>query len=317
MGLACAPEVGTEIDFTTAAYEKSQSVVQAAVFGHCSVAEATRVLAQRLDDTNDAVQISKIKGAMDSLKLVSESIVSSATGAYMFIWTKISTVLEKRGDGVSRIELNSEKGKAQALTATLARPRDSGGLFEMTHFFIMVITGLGVASYMIVAKFCDDVVFGALRMGESWQVAFELMCVYLKMIDGDTTRTLTLGNVFRRGGQDTLLAEARRNAAAFFRTRGGDPRGEGSPSDDKLDKDPKVKDIKPNGKFDANAKKCCVDFNLGRPCKRLNQDGSCKFNHRCNQFVSDKGPGGVCFGSHARCHGCDYDDDKKLSKPLA
>jgi hypothetical protein len=32
-----------------------------------------------------------------------------------------------------------------------------------------------------------------------------------------------MGNVFRRGGQDTLLSEARRNAAAFFRTCGANP----------------------------------------------------------------------------------------------
>ena len=221
VGLACAPEVGTEINFEDAAYRKSQAVVQAAAYGHCSVAEATSVLAQRLEDATDAIEVSKIKGAMDSLRLVSDTLASSATGVYVFIWTKISTVMDKRGSGVAKIEFNSEKSKAQSLTATLVRPKTETQFLEMTHYFIMVIVGLGIAGYVTVAKFCDDVVWGALRMGESWKVSFELTMVYLKLIDSDTTRTLHLGNAYRRGGQDTLLVEARRNAAAFFRPLGG------------------------------------------------------------------------------------------------
>ena len=96
----------------------------------------------------------------------------------------------------------------------------------------------------------------------------------------------------------------------FFVHAGGAPRDE-RPTTEIGDK----QGIKPNGKFDTDTKQCCVDFNMGRPCKKLKPDGTCRFNHRCNQFVSDKGPKGVCFGTHARCNGCDYDESKKLSKP--
>ena len=70
-----------------------------------------------------------------------------------------------------------------------------------------------------------------------------------------------------------------------------------------------------NGKDDPDNKKPCPDFNGGRPCKKLKPDGTCVLAHRCNQFVSDKGPGGYCFGVHARCTGCDYDAAKKLRAP--
>ena len=309
VGLACAPAVGTEIDFDEVAYRSSQSVVQAAAYGHCSVAEAASVLSTRMEAATEAVAISKIKGALDSLKLVSDTVVSSATGTYMFIWTKISTVIAKRNDGVTRIELNSDKSKAQALTATMVRPASESKYLEMLHYFIMVVVGLAIAGYMTVGKFVDDVAWGAMRMGETWQVSFELVCVYLRELDSDTTRKLNLGTIFKRGGQDTYLTEARRNSEAFFRTRGGEPRA-GGPSDED-----KEKKLKPNGRFNKEATKCCPDFNMGRPCKSLTADGTCKFNHRCNQFVSDKGKNGVCFGDHARCNGCKYDESKKLSKP--
>ena len=170
----------------------------------------------------------------------------------------------------------------------------------------MAVIGLGLASAVVIMKFTDDVIYATIRMKETWKCAFELTMLYLREIDMDVTGRLSLANVFRRGGQDTLLAEARRNAGAFFRTLGGNPRGE----------DPPTKtDVKPSGEFNKTSDKCCQDFNMGRPCKRLDASGKCLFNHKCNQFVSDKGPKGVCFGDHARCNGCDYDASKKLSKP--
>jgi hypothetical protein len=315
VGLACGPEMGAEVDFETATYRKSSAVVQAAVYGHCSAAEAMAVLARRVDDATDATEIAKIKAAMDSLRLQTESVVSSATGYLTFIWAKVSTVIEKRGSGVAKIELNSERSKALSLTATLARPSSYFGFYDMLHYFTMVIVGLGIASYFIATKFVDDVALTSIRMGETWQVAFELVGLYCRDIDRDPTRTLHIGNVYQRGNQDTLLTEARRNAAAFFRPLGGNPRDERPPTDDKSGKGGDKQAIKPNGKFDTDAKTCCVDFNMGRPCKRLKPDGTCMHNHRCNQFVSDKGPRGVCFGTHARCNGCDYDESKKLTKP--
>jgi hypothetical protein len=168
VGLACGPAMGQEVDFSSASYRKSSQVVQAAMYGHCSAAEAMSVLSQRLEDATDATAVAKIKGAMDALSLQSEAIVSSATGYLTFIWTKISMVIGKRSSGVVRIELNSEKAKVRSLTATLARPSSAYGFYDMLHYFIMVITGLGISSYFIVAKFVDNVAYTPIRMGESW-----------------------------------------------------------------------------------------------------------------------------------------------------
>ena len=78
----------------------------------------------------------------------------------------------------------------------------------MLHYFLLVITGFGLTTYTIAGRFIDDVVWGALRVKESWEVAHELLVIYLREVDYDHTRALSLANVFCRGGQDTFLAEA-------------------------------------------------------------------------------------------------------------
>ena len=313
VGLACAPVHGLSVDFTDATYTQSNAVVKAAVYGHCSFAEASAVLSERLDAATDPLVVEKIRGAMDTLKSASESAVNTATGTFMFIWAKVSNVISKRMDFTFKLEA-AGKAKATSHTATLVRPETEAEFYEMSHLFVMTVIALGLASATIVMKFMDDVVFATIRMKESFKLAHELLILYLREMDFDPARSLHMGNVFRRGGQDTLLSEARRNAAASFRTCGGTPQLEGATKQDT--KNPKP-DIKPNGKFDGTSKKPCPDFNAGRPCKKLKPDGTCVFAHRCNQFVSDKGPGGYCFGAHARCTGCDYDAGKKLRAPAA
>jgi hypothetical protein len=71
----------------------------------------------------------------------------------------------------------------------------------------MTIIALGLASATIVLKFMDDVVFATIRMKETFRVAHELFIIYLREMDFDPARALHMGNVFRRGGQDTLLSE--------------------------------------------------------------------------------------------------------------
>ena len=308
VGLACAPAPGTEIDFNAAPYATScQAIVQACIYGHCSTIEAASVLAERMEAAPDALGASKVQGAMDSLKIVDQtSVGAQVRGVFVFLWSKISNVVMKRDAGVSKLSLGN-KAKASDLSVTLTRPSKIEEFYEMVHLFVMALVGLGLTQAAIAMKFVDSVVYATIRMQETWQCAHELLLGYLREVDIDVTNTISIANVFRRGGQDTLLAEARRSAVMFFRIRGGEPRTI-------MGIDPNATRVTPTGKFDKNSKKCCMDYNLGRDCRKLDAKGNCIFNHRCHQFVSDKGPAGVCFGLHARHDGCDYDDTKKLSK---
>ena len=72
--------------------------------------------------------------------------------------------------------------------------------------------------------------------------------------------------------------------------------------------------------FNASADKLCAAWNTDTKHLAKHVDpttGKCLFKHGvCNQFVTDKGPGGICGGNHRR-KDCDHDADKKCKKPVA
>ena len=178
-----------------------------------------------------------------------------------------------------------------------------------------MVSLLGITVQLAALQFFRDVVYDPVNRGLiDWMEAHEYMLIYYRAIAEDVSKKLTLANVYESGRQDTYLTEARANAAVFFRTRGGTPRG---------DEDPNITNPTPtgakkySGQFDATAAKPCLSFNYKQKhqAKHLDDNGCCKFNHFCMQWVSDKGPRGMCGGSHPKAD-CTYDAAKKLDKPL-
>jgi len=55
-----------------------------------------------------------------------------------------------------------------------------------------------------------------------------------------------------------------------------------------------------NGKDSPNAKQCCIAFNTGSEHRQSNlaKDGTCRFCHKCSNWVDNKGPKGQCLGNH-------------------
>jgi hypothetical protein len=117
MGIACAPCQGAIVDLKSTAYAAANAVVKAAMYGHCSFAEASAELAERLDGATQALDVDKIQGAMESLRLGAESVISSSSGTLAFIWAKVSNVPSKRNDPTFKLEVG--KAKATSHTATL------------------------------------------------------------------------------------------------------------------------------------------------------------------------------------------------------
>jgi hypothetical protein len=312
VGLACAPASGTTLDLAArsgGAYVKTgAAIVKAAMYSHCSCPEAVSELNRRIEEATEAITITKLSANLEALRMAGDQVLTALQGVYQLVWAKCSMIISTRSNGVQRIEVGSTS-RPTSISATLVRPTSEFQYFEIIHFFMMMVTALGLCSAVLIFQFLDDVAYGAVRMGESWQTSFELMMLYLRKIDRDVTGKLHLGNVFKHGGQDTMLAEARRNAVAFFRTLGGTPRPELATQDRTV--------TIATGKSNPNATKACKDFNGGRKCTRLDSKGNCVFAHKCDQFVSNKGPRGVCFGDHARCNGCNYDDAFKVSKPTS
>ena len=168
----------------------------------------------------------------------------------------------------------------------------------------MMVVALGLASPLIVARFFSEVAYDTIRvLRESYTVAHELVLGHFRGIEEDATRTTTLANVVERSSQDTLLRRARSDAGTFFRPPAEGHRGAGAQTW--------------NGKSTDSSKQLCIAYNLGSAHQdsALRPDGTCKYAHRCSQFVTDKGKGGQCLGHHPRI-ACTYDTVKKCARPL-
>ncbi|MGB1607667.1 MAG: hypothetical protein ACPIOQ_83845, partial [Promethearchaeia archaeon] len=187
------------------------------------------------------------------------------------------------------------------------RPATEGEFHHMLFILLRVLVALGF-SVFLVHDFLAKVVYNTMQVcKESFKVAHELMLIYFRAIETDGTGAVHLGNVYDRGYGDTFLAEARLSAAAFFRPGGGNL----------LDDKPTDGKRKWSGKVTGVAKKPCTAFNFEKEHQPhvLDANGACRFTHTCSQWVSDKGPGGMCGGDHAKAH-CTYDAAKKRDTAL-
>lgn len=69
-------------------YATCHAVVQSALYGHCSVTEASAVspvLSSRLESCTTDVHISKIREAMETLRLNQEAVATSTSGLMTFL----------------------------------------------------------------------------------------------------------------------------------------------------------------------------------------------------------------------------------------
>ena len=199
---------------------------------------------------------------------------------------------------------SSEDGARVVPPAKLSRPSAENEFFGMLTVWTMLLAGLGVAPVLVSGVFLMDVVYTPLHEGTiTWPTAFELFLVYLEEVEREAGDDVNLSNVYQRGAQDTFLMRARERTpkggkARIFRPGSEDDDGAG---------------IEWNGSWNRKSKSCCITFNLGNkkhPASAINERGGCKYNHVCDHWVDDKGPGGTCGGDHPRVkcnnpHKCD------------
>ena len=70
-----------------------------------------------------------------------------------------------------------------------------------------------------------------------------------------------------------------------------------------------------NGNFTRGGSPC-ISFNLGikkHPASSLDSNGKCRYNHICDQWVSGKGPKGICGSDQHHRKACD--NPNKIDKP--
>ena len=188
---------------------------------------------------------------------------------------------------------------------------------QMVHYYCLFVHALGFENILGLGLFVNRVVYDTvLKLGYTWLFALELFLVYLKALDGSTVLNMT--TIWESGSQDTYLNKAKSefklrwgDRAMFFRTHGGNPSGTSPISDDPSLDVPGTgwaKSRKWNGQYnqDPKAKPCvCHNLHKDHPSKVLREDGTCKFAHVCDHYVTDKGPGGRCGSKKHTRDKCD------------
>ena len=185
----------------------------------------------------------------------------------------------------------------------------SGSQFaELLMVWQTLAHAVGAANILATVPFLQQVVWdGISTLGLLWEQAYCLFIIYLEAIE-DSRGVLNLANVFAAGAQDTRLKAANQRYSQMFCQT----------CDDQDDKD-KEKDKganKWNNRDSPNANGICKTYNFRdaeHPKKHLFKDGTCKFRHVCNHWVTGKGAGGMCEGNHPK-YACN-NPNKTNTKP--
>ena len=305
-------------------------VAKAKRAGKASAEEVNTYMIERYTAADgDATKQTKILEEMKMLEKIPCGFfhISNSEGTLLFIMAKLShaactskrMTLEYCAEVDSSLEPHtSASGAAGSTKATLLRPSEYAQLVVMLNHFLLVTVSLGICHLTHICTFFDLVVYEPVRTGSiPWEVAFECLIIYLRMVEEHPTMYSVGTVVAKAGGMDAVRAEALQSAEVHgsFRRPRGEPRdvtnpaaGKGKPGD------PFTGII--NGD-NPTATKGCTAWNLGKPhlCKHVGPGGYCVFKHACDHFVTDKGPFGQCLRCHKRGE-CDYDAAKKCDKPV-
>ena len=340
---AIASRPGDGSPFALEESSKLKDVVKAIQSGGLTKEDAElhyATLISELDPTAEgaASRLKMLEVSLTTVRSVSCRVApgSSITGKYLYILARLSTIVCKEENLKFELSLDeticqecppegsssSSSGLARTYAASLFRPRSLPQMAALLNHFVLVAHATGVASPIVLLPFLDDVVWEPLRIGVlSWPVAFELLLVYLHLVESESRWSLS--TVFHgSGGVDAKRAEAEAMATGkypsdAFRTHGGKPEPRTRLGDDDKTKGgdaPYVGNVQHN----PNATRGCAAHNNGTPHlkKHVGAGGLCNFFHGCDQYVTDKGPGGQCLSLDHKRKGCTYDASKKCNKPV-
>ena len=240
----------------------------------------------RKDKGSDASARGETVGALRYVWALTGKIVSRTT-------LTASVTLEREG-GSSTITRLSEK---------ITRPKSMEQFSDMISTFTAICHVLGLCNLLLLTFLQREVVYDTmLRDGHPWQFAHELLLVYLE--DIDLHPELNFSSVLKDGSVD----RRHRTADVAMCQHYGLPsifRSISTGSNSTV----KTKDgVAWNGRSSEKATKACADFNLGKECTNLFANGTCRFKHCCDAWVTNKGKDGIC-GSTKHVRGtCDNPD---------
>lgn len=283
--------------------------------GQLTPEEAASLLSLRLQSATEALERENIIALMQTLRTTSATGVSkertlppNVCGPFSYIWLK--SVEYVQGRTSSSRGVKADESDDSGPTHKGFAPRTSLIFFEAISVFSLIAIATGLANPLLMQSFLQKVIYEEARVKHySWMMGVAIFLTYIHTLETSDDDKIVLGNVFECGSIDAHTDAAIRLGGELFKDSFRKLRGEpGGPLGGKL-VDIAAKDSKKfNGKFTKQAKGICIPFNLKRGVHKqthLEADGTCKFNHVCNHFVSDKGPGGRCGSSDHAWYDCD------------
>ena len=324
LNLVGRPAPGTT--FTIDTSTTGSAILTAVGNGMTTVEAAVVSLLDLVEQETDATVVAKLKSRIEALKVMKESKSalgdlsgSSVTdfGIYTYIWYKSSEYVMRVRESISLAtslgaETSSASSSRAGLSATLHRPKKFEEFAEMMNMFVMYCHSLAVLSAVVLTDFFETAVYDTIRLrGKPWYVAHEMLLILFSRSE-DSGGKLKLCQACEEVYLNTVLDQAEFKAKLFFRPLGGNPNPlEGNELEKDADgKGPKV--VVWNQKDTPSSSTLCPIFN-GPPgskhqARHLLPDGTCRFKHACNKWVSNKGPGGRCESlGHGR-YGCSNPD---------
>jgi hypothetical protein len=224
-------------------------------------------------------------------------------GCFTLAWVQAGRVVTMSASSVALAgqaqAAASDGGRSSLLQAKIIRPTSMAQFSHMLTVWTLICQATGVGNALLTNAFVLKVVHEQMAFQSlSWQEAHELFLVYLEAVEVSplSGNELTLANVYESGGQDMYRERAAQRAKDNFKV-GKQPPDEGGQQIFR----------KWNGSFTGSAKPC-LTFNLGRkdhPAGALDDRGCCKFAHKCDHWVSDKGAGGICGSTRHKRGDCD------------
>ena len=300
--LAQRAPTGTPVDITSLTIKDLSAHISA---GTISVAEGRLDFLRRMsDDAVSEADLLKMKTICevlpqrsDDARFMSSLSKLSNSGALQFVFALASQIVHKLSNS-SKVSLAigdaSTSSSSALVSIELKRPTSSESFSYTLTVWQTLLCATGLANVVVTGPFVAEVVHDIIP-SRGWKVALEHFLLYIQKIDSGVGWQLATATSL--GSHDTFLHNAMRAA------------GEVGKSDDAFV--PPLKKGEPfkpgatkpvwNGKFNSDSSaRPCAAFNLGQDHKNLKSDGSCPFNHICDQWVSDKGKGGQCKASHSR-----------------
>jgi hypothetical protein len=307
---------GTAVDWGSLSMVE---VARAPARGLGTRADAIGVLQERVGEATEAIEVARGQALISSLQQFSGDSKSSRSkgssgsilGCYTFFLAEASKIVEHYGSlSSASLDLEEEDssagtGGSRQLKGMIRHPKRELDFFFLLLVWSMILVSVGMETFLTVASFMVFNVFDHMLLRKwDWRVTYFYFVILLERVETSGDDQLNISSVSTRlGGLDTLREEATLRAeehyGRIFRRRRAEQFEE--------EPDDKKPIVAWNNKSTPSAEATCHAFNLGPAGKHgknhLLPDGTCKFAHKCDAFVSDKGPGGRCLGDHPR-HKC-------------